>query len=92
MSRCQVTIISPSGRVMPKEEPEASELVRKALDRDGVRLLAAKLLKVDRQEGVGQIIYLPCGCCLNRRHGGSSLQHISRDCFPGRHAMSRPED
>ncbi|HVS02281.1 MAG TPA: mercuric reductase [Thermoanaerobaculia bacterium] len=46
----QVTLFDVMPRVLPREDPDAAELVRRALERDGIRLeLGVELAAVERQ-------------------------------------------
>lgn len=48
----EVTLVATDPRVLPREDPDASALLRRQLEREGVRLvLGAKLARVDRRGG-----------------------------------------
>lgn len=47
----EVTVIEQAERILSREDPEAAEIVRAAMHRDGVRFLtAAQVVRVDRRE------------------------------------------
>lgn len=54
----EVTIVSLDERVMPREDPDAAEVIRAALIEDGIRLLlGARLLRVDRVGDESTIVF-----------------------------------
>ncbi len=54
---CEVTVFEQAAQALPVEDPEAADLVREAMERDGVRfVLKANILQVlDRRDGL--VIY-----------------------------------
>jgi pyruvate/2-oxoglutarate dehydrogenase complex dihydrolipoamide dehydrogenase (E3) component len=54
----QVTILAASTRVLPRDEPRASELVERALERDGVeRILGARVRGVGLADGAKRLVF-----------------------------------
>lgn len=53
----QVTQVEMGPRLLPREDPEVSELVRDALGRDGVRVLTGtRALRCERSGGTGRLV------------------------------------
>jgi len=63
----QVTILQGSTRILPKEEPEVSQEVAKALERDGVRIMTSTRPEKAWRNEAGQKV-------LEAKQGGQSVQ------------------
>jgi pyruvate/2-oxoglutarate dehydrogenase complex dihydrolipoamide dehydrogenase (E3) component len=57
----EVTLVSRGTQLLPREDPDAAEILRQALLRDGVRLILGAALSGVRREGARKVLRLDAG-------------------------------